>query len=132
MTIRTIYGFVAAAALAALIPVVHVIDASAQTPAADDPSSKLTSALAALARAVPQDEGRLAAQRVVPGPRLSVSALPQSVQDAVHGGRMRLNDTNEVQVYILMSPVSDERLAQLTAAGVTIETADADRRRVQA
>jgi hypothetical protein len=125
MNMRSVYGFVAAAALAAVIPV------AAQNPAADDPSLKLTSALAALARAVPQDDGRLAAQRVVPGPRLSVSSLPQAVQDAVHGGRMRLTDTNEVQVYILMS-VSDERLAQLTGAGVTIEIADADRRRVQA
>jgi hypothetical protein len=123
---RSVYGFVLAAALAAVIPV------AAQNPGADDLSSKLTSALAALARAVPQDDGRLAAQRVVPGPRLSVSSLPQPVQDAVHGGRMRLNDANEVQVYILMSPVNDERVAQLTGVGVTIEIADADRRRVQA
>ena len=113
MNIRSVYGLVVSAALAAVIPV------AAQNQAADDPSLKLTSALAALARAVPQDDGRLAAQRVVPGPKLAVSALPQPVQDAVHGGRMRLNDTNEVQVYILMS-VNDDRLAQLTGAGVTI------------
>src|SRR6185295_9940138 len=59
-------------------------------------------------------------------------SLPAAVQDAVRGGRMRLSDTNEVQVYILMPAVTDDRLAQLTAAGVTIEISDADRRRVQA
>src|SRR5262245_56731488 len=126
MNIRPLYGFVVAATLAAIIPL------GAQTPPLDDPSSKLTTALAALARAVPQDDDRLAGQRVTPGPRLSVQSLPQAAQDAVRGGRMRLNDTNEVQVYILMSAVTDDRLAQLTAAGVTIELPDTDRRRVQA
>src|SRR5262245_50167496 len=125
MNVRPTYIFIAAA-LAAVTPL------AAQIPSADDPSLKLTSALAALAQAVPQDAVRIAAERAVPEPRLSVSALPESVQDAVGGGRMRLNDSNEVQVYILMSPVSNERLAQLRAAGVTIEIADSDRRRVQA
>jgi hypothetical protein len=37
-----------------------------------------------------------------------------------------------VQVYILMSAVTDERIRQLTAAGVTIEISDGGRRRVQA
>ena len=126
MRFRSIYGFVAAAALAAVTPL------AAQIPSADDPSLKLTSVLAELAQTVAQDDGRLAAERVVPGPRLSVSALPERVQDALQGGRMRLNDVNEVQVYVLMSQVSDERLAQLRAAGVTIELVDTDRRRVQA
>ena len=122
-----LYGFVVAAAIAAVMP------ASAQNrPAANDPSSKLTSVLAALARAVPQDDGRVTTQRALPGPRLSVDSLPQPVQDAVRGGRLRLNDANNVQVYILMSDVNDERLAQLTAAGATIEISDVGRRRVQA
>ena len=43
-----------------------------------------------------------------------------------------LNDANEVQVYILMSAVTADRVDQLTAAGVTIEIEDAARRRVQA
>jgi len=127
MNFRALYGFVVAAALAAVIPV-----AAQNTPAADDGSSKLTSVLAALARAVPQDDGRVTPQRVAPGPRLSVDALPQPVQDAMRGGRLRLNDTNDVQVYILMSSINDERLAQLTAAGVAIEISDIGRRRVQA
>ena len=129
MSIRTVYGFVAAAALAAVVP------AGAQNTVVtvgDDASSKLTSVLAALARAVPQDDGRATAQRVSPAPRLSVAALPQPVQDAMQGRRLRLNDANEIQVYILMSPINDERLAQLTAAGVAIEIPDAGRRRVQA
>src|SRR5439155_11968414 len=81
---------------------------------------------------VPQDDARVAAQRVSPGPRLTVESLPQPVQDAMQGRRLRLNDANEVQVYILMSAVDDARLAQLTASGVTIEIPDAGRRRVQA
>jgi hypothetical protein len=126
MSFRPVRLFIAVATLAAVSPL------AAQIPAADDPSSKLTSPLAALSQAVSQDSGRVGAERVVPGPRLSVSALPQTVQDAVQGGRMRLNDVNEVQVYILMSAVSDERLAQLKDAGVTIEITDTSRRRVQA
>src|SRR2546426_3465599 len=126
MSIRTFYCFVVAAALAAAIPV------GAQNAVPDDASSKLTSVLAALVRAVPQDDGRAAAQRVTPGPRVSVDALPQPVQDAMQGRRLRLNDANEVQVYILMSPVNDDRLGQLTAAGVAIEIPDTGRRRAQA
>ena len=37
-----------------------------------------------------------------------------------------------MQVYILLSAVTDATVAQLTAAGVTIEIRDAARRRVQA
>ena len=127
MSIRTFYGFVATALLAVVLPL-----RAQTTTGANDGSSKLTSVLATLAQSVPQDEARLAAQRATPGPRLSVDALPQSAQDAVQGRRLRLNDANEVQVYILMSSVNDDRLAQLTASGVTIEIADAGRRRVQA
>src|SRR5262245_4963685 len=126
MSLRVLYGFVAAAAIAACIP------AAAQNTADANTSPKLTTVLAAVARTVPQDDPRLSTQRVTPRPRLTVDSMPQAVQDAVRGGRLRLNDSNEIQVYILMSPVSAERLAQLTAVGVTIEIADADRRRVQA
>jgi Subtilase family len=126
MRITLLYAFVAAALLAAAAPV------NSQDTIAGDISSKLTSALATLARAVPQDEARVAAQRVSPGPRLSIAALPKAVQDAVATRRLRLNDANEVQVYILMSAVTDERIRQLTAAGVTIEISDGGRRRVQA
>src|SRR6185295_13127576 len=99
---------------------------------AADASSKLTAVLAALAVAVPQDDGRVTAARVSPGPRLAADALPQPVQDAMRGGRLRLDNANAVQAYVLMSPVNDDRLSQLSAAGAAIEIADASRRRVQA
>jgi len=126
MCIRAVYGFVVAAAIAAIVPL------AAQSTLPNDGSSKLTSVLATLAGAVLQDDGRITVQRIAPGPRLAMDALPERVQDAIRGRRLRLNDANEIQVYILMSAVTDERVAQLTAAGVTIEIPDTGRRRVQA
>ena len=41
--------------------------------------------------------------------------------------RLRIDANNEVQVYILMSAVTDETVGQLTDAGVTIEIRDAAR-----
>jgi hypothetical protein len=92
------------------------VDASAQ-------SSKLTGVLADLVRA----SGPSGSQT-----SLSLDSMPQSVQDAVRGRRLRIDANNEVQVYILMSAVTDETVKQLTDAGVTIEIRDAERRRVQA
>src|SRR5262249_39795194 len=63
---------------------------------------------------------------------MAVDAMPRSVQDAMRGRRLRIDANNEVQVYILLSSVTDETVQQLTAAGVTIEIRDAARRRVQA
>src|SRR5262249_2992322 len=57
---------------------------------------------------------------------------PKSVQDAVRGRRLRINDANEVQVYVLLQSLSDENLQQLADAGATVEIQDAVRRRVQA
>jgi hypothetical protein len=125
MRFRSIYGFVAAAALAAVTPL------AAQIPAADDPSLKLTSVLAALARGRGAGRWTPRGGRVVPGPRLSVSALPGRFRTrcrVAHAPERRQRG----QVYVLMPQVSDERLAQLRAAGVTIELVDTDRRRVQA
>src|SRR5262245_22943614 len=68
-------------------------------------SQKLTTVLADLATSVTQDTGRLSTERVPNAPRVSVDTLPISVQDAVHSRRLRLNDRNEVQVYVLMSAV---------------------------
>src|SRR5262245_5035700 len=120
-----LYAFVAVAILAAALRL------SAQPPSVDRAPSKLTTALEALAGAVPQDDGGSRAQNVAPA-RLPMASMPKSVQDAVETRRLRLNDANEVQVYILMPAVTDDRIAQLTAAGVTIEIPDAARRRVQA
>jgi hypothetical protein len=87
-------------------------------------SAKLTGVLADLVRASPTTSGSQTA--------LSVDSLPPSVQDAMRARRLRLDANNEVQVYILMSSVTDDSVKQLTDAGVTIEIRDAERRRVQA
>jgi len=61
-----------------------------------------------------------------------MESMPQSVQDAMRSRRLRIDANNEVQVYILLSAVTDDTVKQLTDAGVTIEIRDPDRRRVQA
>src|SRR3954466_6258910 len=91
-------------------------DASAQ-------SAKLTGVLADLVRASAPTGSQTA---------LSVDSMPPSVQDAIRARRLRLDANNEVQVYILLSSVTDDTVKQLTDAGVTIEIRDAERRRVQA
>ena len=108
------------------------LSASAQRPDGTDASatSKLTTVLADLSQSVTQDQpGRSTARRVA---TLSPDAMPRSVQDAMRGGLLRINANNEAQVYILMSAVTDATVAELTAAGVTIEIRDPGRRRVQA
>jgi len=93
------------------------LDAGAQ-------SSKLTTVLADLVRASTTAGGAQTA--------LSADAMPRSVQDAIRSRRLRIDGNNNVQVYILMSSVTDETVRQLTDAGVTIEIRDEARRRVQA
>jgi len=99
-------------------------------------SSKLTTVLADLARAVPQDFGP-ATDRVAPtapmesAKPLDREALPKSVRDALKGRLLRMNSRDEVQVYILML-VTDANLSRLKSSGVTIEITDAAHRRVQA
>jgi len=93
------------------------VDAGAQ-------SSKLTTVLADLVRASSGSGGGQTA--------LSADALPQSVQDAMRSRRLRIDANDNVQVYILLSSVTDETVKQLTDAGVTIEIRDEARRRVQA
>jgi len=92
------------------------VDASAQ-------SSKLTSVLADLVRATAAAGTQTT---------LAADAMPRSVQDAMLSRRLRIDANNEVQVYILMSSVTDDTVKQLADAGVTIEIRDEARRRVQA
>src|SRR5450759_5201649 len=100
---------------------------------APSPDSKLTTVLADLARSVAQEDTRQATtRRLAPTAALSADSMPRSAADAMRGGLLRINANNEVQVYILMSDVTDATVAELTAAGVTIEIRDAARRRVQA
>ena len=95
------------------------------------PASKVTTVLAELLQSVPQDTGRLTAQRssaALP----ALDALPRSVQDAARSRRLRFGPNNDVQVYILLSAVTDDTVRQLADAGATIEIRDEARRRVQA
>jgi subtilase family protein/ASPM-SPD-2-Hydin domain-containing protein len=96
------------------------------------PNSKLSSVLAALASSVTQDQGLRPQSATSPARPLEVESLPQSVQDSIRGGWLRINANNEVQVYILVSAVSDEVVSALTAGGAVVELQDRARRRVQA
>lgn len=96
-----------------LVMALVAIEANAQS------TSKLTTVLADLARA-----GSFTAQ--------SADSAPTSVQNAVRSRRLRIDANNEVQVYILVSELTDETVRQLSDAGVTVEIRDAARRRVQA
>jgi hypothetical protein len=111
------HGLFLAATLAALAATVTTAQQS--DPAAA--TSKLTTVLADLVRSS-GSATTLSAE----------SARPDSVNDAMRSRRLRIDANNEVQVYILMSAVTDATVRQLTDAGVTIEITDAARRRVQA
>jgi hypothetical protein len=117
--------------LAAGIVTLATLFAGDRVRVAAQATSKLATVLDALSQSVPQQAGRVAPERAAPT-RLSIDALPTAVQDAIGGRRLRLNADNEVQVYILLHAVTDETLAELKAAGVTVEIADASRRRAQA
>ena len=118
-------------AVAAVILTTAMI-ASHQMPlAGQERNPKLSTVLADLSGSVAQEQGRVTAQRGASTPS-PLDAAPQSVQDAIRGGWLRINEGHAVQVYILMRAVTDETMAQLTNAGAAIEIADAPRRRVQA
>jgi hypothetical protein len=89
--------------------------------------SKLTTVLADLA--VSQSPTSTTRQAGTP---LSMDGMPPSVRDAARERRLRINDKNEVQVYVILNAVSDQTVRQLEANGVTIELRDPAHRRVQA
>jgi hypothetical protein len=99
-------------------------------------TSKLTGVLAELAQSVPQEQAQAQAratpQGTGPVTPLQIDTMPRSVRHAMSAHRLRINSSNEVQVYILVQAVTDDYLRQLMARGVTIEITDATRRRVQA
>jgi len=113
------YGFLTAASLA-LLAVLAVTTSAQQTDAAAA-NSKLTTVLADLVKASGASTALVAE-----------SERPSSVSDAMQSRRLRIDANNAVQVYILMSAVTDETVRQLTDAGATIEIRDVARRRVQA
>jgi hypothetical protein len=94
-------------------------------------SSKLAAVLADLAGAVTQEAGPAPALRVKP-PGFSLAAMPNSVRDAARARLLRINDHGEVQVYLLMDAVTDERLGALEAQGVAVDFTDPAGGRVQA
>src|SRR5947208_10792908 len=95
-----------AALMAALcVLAVHRSDISGQTA-----SSRLTTVLADLARAVPQDSASIEPQRATSSAPLAVETLPKSVRDAIGGRRLRIDADNHAQVYVLMQAVTEENL----------------------
>jgi hypothetical protein len=95
--------------------------------------AKLTTVLQDVAAVVRQDSASAAATAApAPSAPLDVATLPKSAQDAIRSKHLRVTGANEIQVYVLMTPVTDDRLQQLRAAGVTIEIADPASGRVQA
>lgn len=93
---------------------------------------KLATVLAEMARAYSPQAPPVPALRGTEPPAFSLESMPKSVRDAVRTRLMRVNSLGEVQVYIMMNPVTDERLRDLAARGVTMEIVDAAGHRVQA
>src|SRR5262249_31904280 len=91
---------------------------------------KLTTILRDLAGGVAQDAAPVASVRA--GSRVALESLSPAVQDAARGGALRINASDEVQVYVLVAEASDANLAALTAAGARIEVQDRRLGRVQA
>ena len=122
------YGFLVAATLATL-----AVTITAQQPPPASATSKLTTVLADLAGTVAQESRAVSTQRVGASAVNAADILrATSVKDAVQGRRLRIDASNQVQVYILVDAVTDAVQRQLTDAGVTIDGADAASRRVQA
>ncbi|HEV2351830.1 MAG TPA: S8 family serine peptidase [Terriglobia bacterium] len=94
--------------------------------------SKLTTVLADLSRSIPQELGPVSLTSDQRAAEFNPRAMPKSALDAVRGHLLRLNSNAEVQVYILMSAVTDENLRVLKANGVTIEISAPAQHRVQA
>ena len=93
---------------------------------------KLSTPLADLARALPQQRGLIPeGQRIAPPTGFSLTTLPKSVRDAVRARMMRINKDAEVQVYILVTEVTEQNLRELQNAGVRIELQDKRQRIVQ-
>jgi hypothetical protein len=92
----------------------------------------LLGASATAQRADATNAGSASKLSTVLGDLASSASSRQSVRDATESRRLRIDANNEVQVYILVSALTDDTVRQLTGAGVTIEIQDATRRRVQA
>lgn len=106
------------------LPFLLVWTAFAQTPPFNPKLQypKLSTVLAQLCHAIPQQQGAMSlGQRVPPPPDFSLDKLPKSVRDAVRTRMMRINKDAEVQVYIEVSEVTDQNLNALRGLGVTVQ-----------
>jgi hypothetical protein len=113
----------------ALALTAHRLDVAAQSSA-----GKMTTILADLVQALRQAAAASAPglAGAAPAPAMSDDAFPPSVQDAIKGRLLRIDQNHAAQVYVLVNDVTDAVVSQLTAAGATIEIRDAAHRRVQA
>lgn len=89
---------------------------------------KLTTVLAAVASAVPQDFGAGAAAPMV----WQSLPLPKPVLDAAAARQLRVNANGEAQVYLLVDQVNEANLGAVTLAGASVELQDSNRRVIQA
>jgi len=121
---RTLFAGVVAG-----MAVLVVAAARDQGRGAQDPSGKLATVLVDLARAVPQDDDRAP---VTPAGRpLAVDGLPASVQDAGEGQWLDLASDNTIQVYLLLSEITEARIRAVAEAGAVVELVEAASRRLQ-
>jgi hypothetical protein len=116
--------------LAALLVIVFFFPFSTHTTLRGQASPRLATVLQDLSRTIPQ-EASLAPEAAATR-ALGAARLPKSVQDAMQARRLRVDDQTGVQVYLLLSEVTDDALNGLRAAGVTVEIPDAEHHRVQA
>jgi hypothetical protein len=117
---------ISAASLTALVVLQWGLTVHAQVPDNATDREKLVGVLAELVRAsAPR------APSATPS-AFALESMPKAVRDAVQTRLMRINEKGEVQVYVLMNPVTEERLRELAAQGVTVEIVDAAWKRVQA
>src|SRR5438876_2910929 len=94
-------AFVAAVAL--VRPNALVIQQRAVS--ADAAAIKLTTILKDVAATVAQDVSDPLRRTPAAGLPVDIATLPKSLQDAARSSHLRMNDSGEIQVYILMSGV---------------------------
>jgi Subtilase family len=83
---------------------------------------KLSTQLAGLARAVAQRTTPLAPGEQLTAPAgFSIASLPKSARDAISAGQMKVNDQAEVQVYISVSQLTEQKVQQLRSFGVVVQ-----------
>jgi hypothetical protein len=98
---------------------------------------KLTTLLAETAESIRQNAQSTAPGLVPQGVPETTQAqiaakLPEAVQDALRSGMMRMDRTGAIQIYIELTGVNSQIIAQLQAADAKIEITDSQHDRIQA